>query len=184
MFMLAANEVKIEIKLSTVSPLLVREGRYGPDQKELWQTQLLAKAKSDKAKDDIKKRMPAAIPLCRTSMAKIEGGIKNGDPHIAINAFEFYIPGSSMRGAWRSHLERNFRGMTTPEHPTVCDPLDNKPKQPSFSCSEFWAGVRKREEKDETSSTEGGGRNSNSLQKIVPDMQVVRPHRASRADFD
>lgn len=149
MLMRAANEVKIEIKLKAVSPLLIREGRYGQEEKNRWVDEL-PDPDEKKAKKD---SMPVAIPVSRNSISDIKARIMKDDSQAAVNALELYIPGSSMRGAWRAHLERNLRGMTAINQPEiVCDPLNDKSGEPSNGCSQFW--VDKRKQADEAEDRE------------------------------
>lgn len=98
----AVNEIAIEVELQGKSPLLIKDGRYqkptdGNDSKKLAHEVFISKTPANQL-------MPA-----------IRGGRWKDD------GFPFYIPGSSMRGAWRSHLEKLLRSLD--EAPKVCDPM-------------------------------------------------------------
>jgi CRISPR/Cas system CSM-associated protein Csm3 (group 7 of RAMP superfamily) len=59
--------------------------------------------------------------------------ITNPDPLAAAGRLPFFIPGTSMRGAWRAHLERILRSLDPPETARVCDPLDDDPDEKTAS---------------------------------------------------
>ena len=70
-------------------------------------------------------RMPHAIPISRASETDVMRAVTNPDPLAAVGRLPFFIPGTSIRGAWRAHLERILRSLDPPETARVCDPLDD-----------------------------------------------------------
>jgi CRISPR/Cas system CSM-associated protein Csm3 (group 7 of RAMP superfamily) len=129
------NEIEITLTLKALSPLLIKEGRYTDTLKREWQEELLKRARQHGEDEEaLKGRMPDAIPVSQSSIEKIKDAATARVPARAVNALSLYIPGSSLRGAWRSHLERSLRGMTDPNEARVCDPFDDK-----TSCSRWLA---------------------------------------------
>jgi CRISPR/Cas system CSM-associated protein Csm3 (group 7 of RAMP superfamily) len=128
MLMQSLNELNIRLMLTTVSPLLVREGRYSPEVRERW---------SD-GDTELKKRMPNAIPISSAPEETIRSAVRDRDPVTAVGRLPFFIPGTSMRGAWRGNLERILRARDAPNAARVCDPLDDDPDEkasPYRACS-------------------------------------------------
>jgi len=128
MLMQSLNELRIRLVLTSVSPLLVREGRFTEEKRKDYSGD----------KKEIKIRMPHAIPVSRALEQDIFKAVTSPDPLPAVGHLPFYIPGTSMRGAWRSHLERTLRSLDPPESAKVCDPLDADPDavpSPYRSCS-------------------------------------------------
>ncbi len=119
MLMQSVNELQIRLVLTSVSPLLVREGRFTEEKRKDYSGD----------KKEIKIRMPHAIPVSRALEQDIFKAVTSPDPLIAVGRLPFYIPGTSMRGAWRSHLERTLRSLDPPESAKVCDPLDDDPDE-------------------------------------------------------
>jgi CRISPR/Cas system CSM-associated protein Csm3 (group 7 of RAMP superfamily) len=115
--MQAVNELNLTLRIITQSPLLIIEPRYGkPEKEKLWQTPAARAGKPDR------------IPLSRASRDAMLSAVYQENKEAIVDglnalAGEFYIPGSSMRGAWRAHLERRLRGIDPPASPKVCDPL-------------------------------------------------------------
>ena len=129
MLMQAVNELFVRMTLTSVSPLLVREGRLTEEKRKDWSGD----------KKEIKMRMPHAIPISRAPETDVMHAITNPDPLAAAGRLPFFIPGTSMRGAWRAHLERILRSLDPPETARVCDPLDDdtdeKMASPYRACS-------------------------------------------------
>jgi CRISPR/Cas system CSM-associated protein Csm3 (group 7 of RAMP superfamily) len=129
MLMQAANELNITLKLFADSPVLIKDGRFGDEQRELW---------SSKGSDE-RKRMPNAIPISRATVDQIYKAVISPTPQAAVEQLPgFFIPGTSLRGAWRGHLERIFRALDPPTRARVCDPLDDQtePAESDYlSCS-------------------------------------------------
>src|ERR1035437_1677322 len=101
----AINEFEIGLRITTESPLLVKDGRY--------ESIRAAEAESD---NRVNKLTPNAVPISRCSDGEMVKAIRAELPHArasdaasAMEGFPFYIPGSSLRGAWRSWLERTLR---------------------------------------------------------------------------
>ncbi len=133
MLMQAICEFHAKIELRCVSPLLIKEGRFTQQQRENWVY--------DKADREI---MPSAIPISLNTEDEIKAAVmRRNDTRGAVNALRFYIPGSSMRGAWRSHLERTLRGFDLPNSPRVCDPLDDHENEVTSGCSTTLDAKRK-----------------------------------------
>lgn len=128
MLMQSLNELNIRLTLTTVSPLLVREGRYTEEKRK----------DMSGDKKEIKIRMPHAIPISRATENDIFRAVTDADPLTAVGRLPFFIPGTSMRGAWRGHLERILRSLDPPDAARVCDPLDDDPDDkasPYRACS-------------------------------------------------
>ena len=138
MLMQAVNELFVRMMLTSVSPLLVREGRLTEEKRKDWSGD----------KKEIKMRMPHAIPISRASETDVMRAITNPDPLGAAGRLPFFIPGTSMRGAWRAHLERILRSLDPPETARVCDPLDDdtdeKMASPYRACSTELTAVKDR----------------------------------------
>ena len=129
MLKFAKNQMVVDLDLEAVSPLLIKDGRMSDDQRQKWEP--------DKKK---REQMPTAIPISRNSVEEIGRAVKGeGSLDRCSRDLRFYLPGSSLKGAWRSHLERTLRGLTSEEDGMVCDPLDDEKddaKQgPCISCS-------------------------------------------------
>jgi len=125
--------MEIAVEIEGRSALLVKDGRYRKDEKELW-------AGGDKT---LKNGMPAMAFISRSPVSKLKEVLKScaGGESARLGELLYYVPGSSVRGAWRSHLERALRSLDGP--PRVCDPLsalsedgENPPELPDYvSCS-------------------------------------------------
>jgi CRISPR/Cas system CSM-associated protein Csm3 (group 7 of RAMP superfamily) len=109
----ALHELEVELWLTAVSPLLIKDGRLNQESREQWE--------SDKEK---RKKMPAAIPISRNSDDEVRLAVCDREPLERAGKLDFYLPGSSLKGAWRSHLERTIRGLTPESDAKICDPLD------------------------------------------------------------
>jgi CRISPR/Cas system CSM-associated protein Csm3 (group 7 of RAMP superfamily) len=131
MLMQSVNELFIRLMLTSVSPLLVKEGRVTEDRRKDWSGD----------KKEIKIRMPHAIPVSRATEAEIFKALTNPDPLAAAGRLPFYIPGTSLRGAWRAHLERSLRSLDSPDNAKVCDPLDDE-GEVYRSCSAVLTGEK------------------------------------------
>jgi CRISPR/Cas system CSM-associated protein Csm3 (group 7 of RAMP superfamily) len=141
------NELTLGLQFKAMSPLLIKEGRYGDPEKKKWATDVIEArvgAQQGKQADDrrrtIQAQFPSSIPISRNSTDEIEKALKGAiqtdnrlDPEAA-DKLLFYVPGSSIRGAWRSYLERWLRGID-PEEPRVCDPFQEKKTEQFYSCS-------------------------------------------------
>jgi hypothetical protein len=133
----SVNELAITVKILGGPVLLVKDGRFNDDLKQKWLP--------DK-RDVGRKKAPSAIPISRNSPAELESAVSSfaekvrkdlPDPLDAFRSLAFYLPGSSIRGAWRAHLEKALRSLD--DEPKVCDPLisdeDPGPAQPYQACS-------------------------------------------------
>jgi CRISPR/Cas system CSM-associated protein Csm3 (group 7 of RAMP superfamily) len=112
----ALHEFEAALELTAVSPLLIKDGRVNDKSRPEWEP--------DKRK---REKMPVAIPISRNSAEEVRLAITDAnDPLARAERLDYYIPGSSMKGAWRAHLERTLRGLTEEENAKVCDPLDSE----------------------------------------------------------
>ncbi|MBY0502554.1 MAG: hypothetical protein K2X03_01505 [Bryobacteraceae bacterium] len=124
MLMHPYNELRLDLKIKAVSPLLIKESRYG-------------QADRERLTADTKKRevMPNVIPISRATQAEIDRAVMNPNPFTAVEAMPFYLPAASLRGVCRSHLERVLRTFDNPEDPRICDPFEDALNNPTLSCS-------------------------------------------------
>lgn len=103
----AVNEIEIQVLLEGRGHLMVKDGRYNPDVKKSWG-----------GGDD----WPAMIFISRNPLERtvdsVQSILRAGEE--SYGQFDFFLPGSSVRGAWRSHLEKALRSLGGA---TVCDPL-------------------------------------------------------------
>ena len=119
------NEYEVVLQMSSTSPFLVKEGRF----------RLLREDCGNP------KNLPNDIPISRNSEGAIRqamtlagnGQIQKATGELA--GFQFFIPGASLRGAWRSWLERTLRSMEAPGHPKICNPFAQAAGDPERSCS-------------------------------------------------
>lgn len=112
----AYNELELTVLLQGHSPLLVKDGRFTDQVKKDWNL-------GDSA--------PHAIFMCRDSMENLRLALQTP----RYSTLDYFIPGSSLKGALRAHLERVLRGMTSgSEQERICDPLDEE-----HSCSRVLA---------------------------------------------
>ncbi len=115
----ALNELEIQLRLQAVSPLLIKDGRYDQAQREDWGP--------DKVR---RKIMPMAVPISRNTEYELQRAVTDPDPVAAVSKLDFFLPATSLRGAWRSHLERTLRGLDPGDRPRVCDPLAVGQREP------------------------------------------------------
>ena len=153
MFLLQANEIEFELTLEAVSPLLIRDGRLNKESREQWLKPVLAKIHSEDGLQKRKSDTPSAVPVCRNSLEDLREAVTTGDPVVNVNGLKFYVPGSSLRGVWRSHLESLLRGLTPMDAPKVCDPL-NDAAEALQSCSKVLTDLVSTEDEDEEDEDE------------------------------
>ncbi len=105
------NELEIGLELRSVSPLLVKDGRSGN----------------------------IGVPISRISDAELQSALHSRVPEAeaTMASFPFYLPGSSLRGAWRSSLERTLRSLERPNRPQICNPFEATAGHPEQSCSKL-----------------------------------------------
>jgi|SRR5580658_321985 CRISPR/Cas system CSM-associated protein Csm3 (group 7 of RAMP superfamily) len=119
----SVNELAITVKILGGPVLLIKDGRFDRDKKKEWIPD--------------KKGAPSALPISRNPEPMLESVVKSLNPLVWAAALEFYLPGSSIRGAWRAHLEKTLRSLD--EAPKVCDPLisdeEPGPARPYQACS-------------------------------------------------
>lgn len=130
----AINELTVRLWLKAESPVLVKEGRFGETERRLW-------ARSDAERE----RMPNAIPISHESIDRIENAMHEDTAAavaVAVNQFRFFLPGSSLRGAWRAHLERTLRSIDPPGTPRVCDPLLAREKDKTPPVNEACSSIQ------------------------------------------
>ena len=123
----SVNELAITVKIQGGPVLLIKDGRFNDKKKQEWIPN----------KDD-RKRAPSALPISRNPEPKLKDVVTSANPLTAASSLAFYLPGSSIRGAWRAHLEKALRSLDD-EDPKVCDPLisdeEQGPGGPYLACS-------------------------------------------------
>jgi hypothetical protein len=135
MLMHPVNELTFQVTIESTSPLLVKEARYNAELKKNW-------ARSE----EHKKLMPDAIPISRAAEQQVRDAVTDKtDPRGAVSKLDFFLPGSSIRGVCRAHLERTLRSLDRPESPRVCDPFEDDAATYAASCS---AVLTKRRKED------------------------------------
>lgn len=112
----AYNELELTVRLRGHSALLVKDGRYTDEIKKRW---------------TLGKDAPHAMFMVRESLENVKNAFEAAQPRYT--SLTYFIPGSSLKGALRAHLERVLRGKAAPDEPRVCDPLDK------HSCSKVLA---------------------------------------------
>jgi CRISPR/Cas system CSM-associated protein Csm3 (group 7 of RAMP superfamily) len=112
------NECRFTLTIETKGPFIIREGRLRKAETEV--------EKAKKVQGD-----PDSLPIRR---------VWHGNRGDFALEQDYYLPGTSLRGVLRSHLERILRTME-PTKMLCCDPL--KPKGPEQGCS-AWFGEQKR----------------------------------------
>ncbi|MBZ5534279.1 MAG: hypothetical protein LAO20_22875 [Acidobacteriia bacterium] len=146
MFRRLVNELTINITIQSQgeSAILVKDGRYTAE----------VKKKLADAAAPLRNYLPDALfmgtdPLSSVEAALLEARPRGNEPVQlesmigGLKKLHYYIPGSSVRGAWRSHLEKVLRSLDD-DQSRVCDPLvvekDANPEFPALrSCSEVLA---------------------------------------------
>lgn len=135
MFLQPYNELRFTITIQSTSPLLIKESRYTDDDRKKWSGD----------REEIKKRMPNVIPISRASQDDIGRAVLDSrDPLAAVAKLPFFLPASSLRGVFRSHLERTLRSLDAPDKPRVCDPFEDDAAAPNASCSRVLAKRREQ----------------------------------------
>lgn len=147
------NECRFILKLETNGPLTIKDGRFDKEKFTKPDKDNNVIIRSEKG---IKESFPDNIFICRTPIEKIKMVLKHydstfkHDPKEKIHVskftieqfiernypdlFEYYIPGSSLRGVIRSHAERIVRTIWQDQkNPICCDPFSKK--NPNISCS-------------------------------------------------
>jgi CRISPR/Cas system CSM-associated protein Csm3 (group 7 of RAMP superfamily) len=145
MFRRLVNEltVAVTIKSQGESALLVKDGRYTAEVKK-------SLAEREPA---LRNHLPDALFMASDPITAVEAALLSARPTgrdpvqpeaviAGLKKLHYYVPGSSIRGAWRSHLEKVLRSLD--EEPKVCDPLvaakEAEPEFPALrSCSEVLA---------------------------------------------
>jgi len=122
----SVNELTIRVTIQGGPVLLIKDGRFDDKKKQEW---------IDK-KD--RKTTPSSLPISRNTESKIREVMTSHNPLEAAKTLAFYLPGSSIRGAWRAHLEKALRSLDDAA-PKVCDPLisdeERGPAGPYLACS-------------------------------------------------
>lgn len=117
------NELEVKVEIQGHSPLLVKDGRWGPDAK--------------KREFGRNEEVPAMVFQSRSPFETLVSALKECPSLAKLANLKYFIPGSSVRGAWRSHLEKVLRSLD--EEPKVCDPLianeEEKEHLPYRACS-------------------------------------------------
>src|ERR1017187_2080918 len=135
------NELSLTLQIKAESPLLIKEGRYTETEKDHWSNRKIQDQvgnqqgdQADRRRKEIKAGFPSAIPISRNSLDEIETALMDDRRIDKVDGLRFYLPGSSIRGAWRSYLERWLRGFA-PEDPRICDPFEERKENEFYSCS-------------------------------------------------
>lgn len=135
----AVNELDLRLTLEAVSPWLIKDGRITEDVRKSMQDDLRGIQGDDKKADEAQKRLPNTLPLTQSSLMDVKAALlrhakaTSGDLS-GIRSLRHFVPGSSLRGAWRSHLEMVLRSAHGLEESRVCDPLADA--GPWRSCSD------------------------------------------------
>ncbi|HLJ26489.1 MAG TPA: RAMP superfamily CRISPR-associated protein [Candidatus Angelobacter sp.] len=98
MFQKALNELTVSFQIAGRSPLFIKDGRY-------------EKERGDNASPD-------AIFISSVRPNEFRDLVRRA---LKGSCTDFYIPGASLKGAWRSYLEKALRSLDS--FPKVCDPL-------------------------------------------------------------
>jgi CRISPR-associated RAMP protein (TIGR02581 family) len=113
------NELRFDLKINFLGPLLIREGRLARDEQAglNWKDDF-AKRKIIDA--DQRKRLPDSFFVCRNSQEDLEAIVRKE----AYHDLKLYLPGTSLRGVLRSRAEYITRKLSPNiEGPLCCDPF-------------------------------------------------------------
>lgn len=114
------NRCEIAFQFKTATPMLVKDGRYEQN-----------KAKRPGAPPD--DGPPAGVFQCREAEDVMHRRVRDKQ----FDQLTFFVPGSTIRGVFRSHLESAIRSVS-PDAPIVCNPFvsvpaaDKMPLQPTY----------------------------------------------------
>ena len=115
------SELTIQVEIEGTSNLLVKDGRYHQDQKQEWCT------------PEQRKAAPDFMFVSRNDLERLKQAAR--DPKGHMSTLDYYLPGASVRGAWRSHLEKVLRSL---DDTKICDPMATKDAdmaRPDRACS-------------------------------------------------
>src|ERR1039458_768375 len=122
----SVNELAITVEIQGGPVLLIKDGRCNDKKKQDW----------IEKKD--RKKAPSSLPISRNTESELKEAVTSPNPLAAAKALDYYLPGSSIRGAWRAHLEKTLRSLDDAS-PKVCDPLisdeEQGPAGPYLACS-------------------------------------------------
>jgi hypothetical protein len=125
----SVNELAITVKIEGGPVLLIKDGRFDDKKKQKWIPE------EDR---EARRKAPSSLPISRNTEPKLREVVTSPNPLAAAGALAFYLPGSSIRGAWRAHLEKALRSLDDAS-PKVCDPLisdeEQGPGGPYLACS-------------------------------------------------
>ncbi len=105
------SELTIRVEIESKSNLLIKDGRYTQKEKDEW-------CQGDQAQQ---KAAPSFIFVSRNRIEELKNVALNIGGEL--NRLDYYLPGASVRGAWRSHLEKVLRSL---DNEKVCDPMASK----------------------------------------------------------
>jgi CRISPR/Cas system CSM-associated protein Csm3 (group 7 of RAMP superfamily) len=109
------SELWVEVEIEAKSNLLVKDGRYTQEAKQKWRSEeLVTDAQLEHA--------PHFVFVSRNDIAALQNVVRN--PQRTMNSLDYYLPSASVRGAWRSHLEKVLRSLDA--NPKICDPMATK----------------------------------------------------------
>ena len=123
------NSIEINVKLELKSPLLIKEGRLGDQKKgdgtKNWK-EYHKKWIEDSGKT--KEEFPNAFFVFLNPEKELEKKIRSGETNPLM---QFYVPGSSLRGVFRSHLEKIVQSVSPDGQSYSCNPFDNEENSPT-----------------------------------------------------
>jgi CRISPR/Cas system CSM-associated protein Csm3 (group 7 of RAMP superfamily) len=112
------NECTIDFEFTSTTPMLVKDGRWQPKKGE---------------------QLPAAVFQCREDLSatSVKRDIKDEN----YGGLTFFIPGATLRGVFRSQMERIARGLS-PDDPIVCNPFVDESEALSAGATEMGCSWR------------------------------------------
>jgi len=127
------NTIEIDLKLELKGPLLIKEGRLGDqekgDGKKNWK-EYHEKWIENSGKN--KEEFPNAFFVFLNPKRELEQKIRSGQTNPVM---EFYVPGSSLRGVFRSHLEKIVQSVSPARQSYSCNPFDDNNNSPTLACN-------------------------------------------------
>jgi CRISPR/Cas system CSM-associated protein Csm3 (group 7 of RAMP superfamily) len=103
------NELTVHVEVESHSPLLIKDGRFDKERSPLKGSTIA----------------PSGVFISRSPLKEVIAALQALPDRDPVRKLQYYVPGSSVRGSWRSHLEMVLRSLD-PDHPKVCDPLLTK----------------------------------------------------------
>lgn len=120
------NELSVRLRVETKGPLLIREGRLAGDQRQDF-------IESEKMLGNV----PDGFFVSRNIRDHFQAELDNDKPNF--DAFDFYLPGTSLRGAMRNRAEDIMRRLSSKgDNPLCCDPFQEN------NCGKQLAAILKK----------------------------------------